>query len=85
MNPWEEILAHATHTICPECGVCFTPDAHDILIKRLVADNDRLLEALRYIAFCGPDQCEDIRFGIENKCLDQIYKSEAERTLWGDE
>jgi hypothetical protein len=38
-----------THTICPECNTCFTPDAHDILIKRLVADNDRLRMSLMKI------------------------------------
>jgi len=49
---------------------------------RLQAKNERLQEALKYIAFVGPDQCEDIRFGIENNCLAEVYKAEAERTLW---
>ena len=50
--------------------------------KALQAKNERLQEALKYIAFVGPDQCEDIRFGIENNCLAEVYKAEAERTLW---
>ncbi len=44
------MTSQATHTVCPECGVCFTSDAHDILIKRLVADNDRMRDALMDIA-----------------------------------
>jgi hypothetical protein len=46
-----------THTICPECSLCFTPDSYDILIKRLVVDNDRLRAALMSIGIA--EGCEN--------------------------
>jgi len=55
------------------CGECF---------EDLKVENAKLSEALRYIAFASPDQCEDIRFGIENNCLAEVYKAEAQRILW---
>jgi hypothetical protein len=58
------------------CGECF---------EDLKVENTRLLDALHYIAFASPDQCEDIRFGIENNCLAEVYKAEAYRTLWEEE
>lgn len=39
---------YAPHTKCPECGLLFTPEAHDDLIKNLVDENARLLEALEF-------------------------------------
>jgi hypothetical protein len=63
-----------THTICPECNTCFTPDAHDILIKSLIADNDRMREALKILSqektqFCCecPDIQEFARAALEEK------------------
>ncbi len=53
--------------------------------NRFLVENKRLRDALHYIAFASPDQCEDIRFGIENNCLAEVYKAEAERTLWEEE
>jgi hypothetical protein len=58
------------------CGECF---------EDLKVENTRLREALKYIAFVGPDQCEDILFGIQNNCLAEVYKAEAYRTLWEEE
>ena len=55
------------------------------LTNKQKTENTRLRDALKYIAFVGPDQCEDIRFGIENNCLSEVYKAEAERTLWEEE
>jgi hypothetical protein len=55
------------------------------MFLQLKEENVKLSEALRYIAFSTPDQCEDIRFGIENNCLAEVYKAEAQRTLWGEE
>jgi len=34
------------HTKCPECGLLFTPEAHDDLIKNLVDENNQLRKAL---------------------------------------
>jgi len=58
-----------THTICPECSLCFTPDSYDILIKRLVADNDRLREALQSIVNSGPASPGDKKHEIAKAAL----------------
>jgi hypothetical protein len=58
------------------CGECF---------EDLKVENTKLRGVLKYIAFVGPDQCEDILFGIQNNCLAEVYKAEAYRTLWEEE
>lgn len=54
------------------CGECF---------EDLKVENAKLVEALAYIAYTKADQCEDIRFGLDNGCLSDIYKSAAQRVL----
>lgn len=53
--------------------------------NHFLVENKQLRDALCYIAFASPDQCQDIRFGIENNCLAEVYKAEAQRTLWREE
>ena len=54
------------------CGECF---------EDLKMENARLVEVLEYIAYTQAHQCEDIRFGLDNGCLSDIYKSAAQRAL----